>query len=407
MVGERVVNSIKNALAQTAPTPGDVVQITNEVAPTPPPTSATESPTKNNPTGKPVLLLDEAWAKVKDTFVGTVPDETQRNQAAIRGALSLLNDKYTTFLDPKARQAEKDNYRGKFGGIGVNLNTNSDGKIWLLPRKNTPAIRAGVQANDILIAVDDVVLPEKPDSNEIVHRVRGDPGTKVKITVRRGEQTLNFEISREIIEIPSVEGKLITDTAKTNLPIGYIQIYQFTEPTAKEAKKVIEELKFAGAKGYILDLRNNGGGLVLQSVEVASQFLSDGLVLIEKTKDKEGTYPVVKGGLITDPKIPVVVLVNGNTASAAEILAGALQDRGRAKLIGEKTFGKGSMQWLFDLSDGSSVHVTFAKWFMPSRKAIEGVGIMPDTVIVRDKDEVIKGLDSQLDAALSFFNTNK
>ena len=141
-----------------------------------------------------------------------------------------------------------------------------------------------------------------------------------------------------------------------------------------------------------------------QSVEVASQFLQDGLVLIEKTRDKEGTYPVVKGGLVTDPGVPVVVLVNANTASASEILAGALQDRGRAKLVGEKTFGKGSMQWLFDLSDGSSVHVTFARWFTPSRRAIDGVGLVPDKVVTREKDEAVKGIDTQLDQALLMLN---
>lgn len=354
---------------------------------------------------KPPLLLEEAWSKVRDTFVGTVPDDTQRNAAAIRGALGILGDKYTTFLEPKARQAEKDSYRGKFGGIGVNLSSNPDGAIALMPRKNTPAERIGIQPNDILVAVDDWLVPDKYDVNELVHKVRGDPGTKVKITIKRGgDKVIDFVIVRETIEIPSVESRMITDTSKSKMPIGYVQIFQFVEPTANEAKKAIEALKADGAKGYIIDLRNNGGGLVNQSVEVASQFLSDGLVLIEQTRDKEGNYPVVKGGLLTDPNVPVVVLVNANTASASEILAGALQDRGRAKLVGEKTFGKGSMQWLFDLSDGSSVHVTFAKWFTPSRRAIDGVGLTPDKVVTRDKDEISKGIDSQLDQALMLLN---
>ena len=389
---------------QFAPARGTTIQI--PVTPAAAAPNATVAPIAPNatPGQKPNLMLEEAWTKVRDTFVGTVPDDTQRNTAAIRGALSILGDKYTTFLEPKARQAEKDSYRGQFGGIGVNLSSNPDGAITLIPRKNTPAERIGIQANDILVAVDDWLVPDKYDPNELVHKVRVDPGIKVKITIKRGDKTIDFVITRETIEIPSVESKMITDTTKSKIQVGYVQIFQFAEPTAREAKKAIEELKNAGAKAYVIDLRNNGGGLVNQSVEVASQFLQDGLVLIEKTRDKEGTYPVVKGGLVTDPGVPVVVLVNANTASASEILAGALQDRGRAKLVGEKTFGKGSMQWLFDLSDGSSVDVTFAKWFTPSRRAIDGVGLVPDKVVTREKDEAVKGIDTQLDQALLMLN---
>jgi len=389
---------------QFAPARGTTIQI--PVTPAAAAPNATVAPIAPNatPGQKPNLMLEEAWAKVRETFVGAVPDDTQRNTAAIRGALGILGDKYTTFLEPKARQAEKDSYRGQFGGIGVNLSSNPDGAIALIPRKNTPAERIGIQANDILVAVDDWLVPDKYDPNELVHKVRGDPGTKVKITIKRGDKTIDFVITRETIEIPSVESKMITDTTKSKIHVGYVQIFQFAEPTAREAKKAIEELKNAGAKAYVIDLRNNGGGLVNQSVEVASQFLQDGLVLIEKTRDKEGTYPVVKGGLVTDSSVPVVVLVNANTASASEILAGALQDRGRAKLVGEKTFGKGSMQWLFDLSDGSSVHVTFAKWFTPSRRAIDGVGLVPDKVVNREKDEAVKGIDTQLDQALLLLN---
>lgn len=326
-------------------------------------------------------IFNEAWSKVRESYVGAVPTDTVRDYGAIRGALSTLNDRFTLFVEPRARSAERDSMRGRFGGIGVNLAFNAKNEIVMNPSADSPAERAGVKAGNILIAIEDIPVTSKPTFEDVITKIRGEEGTVVHITVRRGEETLDFAIRRAVIEVPSVESRLMQTNTKT--AIAYIAIHQFTERTGDEVKQAIVKLRTAGANAYILDLRDNGGGLLTSAISVASQFIDDGNVLIEKKRDSEVTHAVIRGGLATSSSEPLVVLVNGNTASASEIVAGAIQDRARGKLIGEKTYGKGSVQLLYDLSDGSSVHVTAAKWLTPNRRTIDGVGLMPDEVIAR------------------------
>ncbi len=350
-------------------------------------------------------LLDEAWGRVRESFIGDVPSDTVRNYGAIRGMLATLNDRWTVFVEPQPRAIERDHLRGQFGGIGVEIRVDEAGRIFLTPYRNSPAERAGVQAGDMLVAVDGVTVSKDTRFEEVAARVRGDVGTVVRITVQRGDRTLDFNITRAMIEIPSVDWRIITDTRAGGAPVGYINIRQFTERTGAEVKRAIAELRDSGSQAYLIDLRDNTGGLLASAVEVASQFLSGGNVLIERKRSQmDGseitvTHPVISGGLAL--RQPLSVLVNGNTASASEIVAGALQDHGRARLVGEKTYGKGSVQLLFDLSDGSSVHVTAAKWLTPNARAIDGVGLQPDIEARRAEGEAERGIDSQLERALA------
>jgi carboxyl-terminal processing protease len=201
--------------------------------------------------------------------------------------------------------------------------------------------------------------------------------------------------------VASTDWRVITDTGKANFIIGYIGIHQFTERTGDEVKQAISVLQKAGSQAYLIDLRDNGGGLLSAAVDVTSRFLSDGVVLYEHRRDQpDVSFPVTPDTAMAALKEPLVILINGNTASASEIVAGAVQDRGRGKLVGEKSYGKGSVQSIFDLSDGSSVHVTSAKWLTPNKRTIDGVGLTPDVVVNRAAGEAAVGKYSQIDRAI-------
>ncbi|MCL4507722.1 MAG: S41 family peptidase [Chloroflexi bacterium] len=347
-------------------------------------------------------LLDEVWNHVRASFVGTVPSDTVRNYGEIRGALGTLNDRWTVFVEPQPRAIERDHMRGQFGGIGVNIMLDSLGRIVMDPQKGSPAAKAGIRKDDILIGIDGEKLPDKPDFNDAASKIRGDPGTPVRLTVQRGDKQLDFTVIRATIDVPSVDYQVISPTQPGGLTIGYIAIHQFTERTGGEVKQAILALRQAGSQAFLMDLRDNGGGLLSAAVDVASRFLSDGVVLYEERRDRpEASFPVTRDGDATAYTEPLAVLINNNTASASEIVAGAIQDRKRGELIGEQSYGKGSVQSIYDLSDGSSVHITSAKWLTPYRRAIDGVGLAPDIVQKRADGEGDQGKDSQLDRAVA------
>lgn len=333
-------------------------------------------------------LFDQAWDRVENHFIGVVPSDTVREHGAIRGALSTLNDRYTTFTEPQPRAAERDHMRGSFGGIGVNFVRNAAGQIVLTPRVDGPAAKAGVKAGDILIKIDGVALAEDAPLDD-VSRIRGEVGAPVTITVKRGDETLDFTIVRQIIEVDSVEARPITTTLsnKSQAVIGYIRINSFTERTGKEVRQAVQALHSQEAQAYLIDLRDNGGGLLSAAVDVASEFLKEGTVVIEK-KRNELDISLSVGARSGRPAIdkPMAVLINGNTASASEIVAAAIQDYERGPLVGEKSFGKGSVQLIFDLDDGSAVRVTTAKWLTPDRRELDGIGLTPDVVAGGDAD---------------------
>lgn len=341
-------------------------------------------------------LLDEAWGYVRDHFVGVVPSDTAREYGAVRGALATLNDRYTTFVEPQARTVERDHMRGSFGGIGVSFAPNERGEIVLSPMPDGPAARAGVREGDILAAIDGAPLPT-PATFEDVARIRGEPGTPVTIEVLRGAQRerLTFTIIRQTIEVRSVEWRPITATVRGALTtIGYIRISNFTERTGEEVRRAISALSDMNSQAYLIDLRDNGGGSLSAAIEVASEFLNEGVVAIEQRRGQAEIVHNVRTSRVKPASgKPVAILVNQNTASAAEIVAGAIQDYERGPLIGEKTFGKGSVQLVFELSDGSAVRVTAARWLTPKRRELDGAGLVPDI-------EVAGSADAQIERAI-------
>jgi len=339
----------------------------------------------------------EAWHYVEDQFYGEIPQSSVSTYGAIKGALATLEDPYTLFIEPEPAEREKAQLEGQFGGIGAYVRQDEEGRIVLDPMRDQPAEQAGVQTGDVLIAIDGVPLTPEMTLDEVVDIIRGEVGTEVVLTVEREgeEEPLNLTVTRAIIETPSAHWRILEEAPT----IGYIQLTAFTERSNKELGEAFDELSAQGAESYILDLRNNGGGLLDAAVDVASQFLREGVVLREDRKNLgERVYDVVGGGKALDQ--PLVVLVNGGTASASEIVAGALQDYGRATLIGEKTFGKGSVQLIYELSDDSRLHVTVAKWFTPNNNAIDGTGLQPDIEVLFSEDDHAAGRDPQLERAI-------
>ena len=321
----------------------------------------------------------EAWDRVEKHFYGELPSAQERTYGAIRGALALLDDPYTVFVEPQPRELERDRLRGAFGGIGVDLWRDVEGRMVLSPFPDSPAERAELREGDVLLAVDGREITDQVTVDDARTWMRGEPGTTVTLTIARPPTPpFDVTIAREEIELPSVVWRVVDGTTNT----GYVHIETFTERTDVEVVAALEELQAAAISGLVLDLRGNAGGLIEPAITTASQFLRDGVVLFEQGRDAEvQARPVRDGGIAMD--IPMVVLVDGGTASAAEIVAGALQDYDRAPLVGEPTFGKGAVQLIYDLSDGSSLHVTSAIWLTPNRHRIEGEGLMPDVSVSR------------------------
>jgi len=328
-------------------------------------------------------LMNEAWGIIKQDYYGELPPVKTRTYGAIKGSVQELEDPYTYFIEPEPAVREQERLQGKFGGIGAFLTLNEDGMVVLSPMVDRPAEKAGVEKGDVLIAVDGVSIPTPADLDQVTDMIRGQVGTMVMLTVQRGGDIIDIEVERAEIELPSVSWQPLEDAPGT----GYIRIERFSGLTDKEFSQALKELRDGNAaEALVIDLRGNPGGLVDAAVAVAGHFLDGGLVLIEKHADGSQKAYRAAEGLDVAPEVPVIVLVDGNTASAAEILAGALQDRGRATLVGEKTYGKGSIQRIYRLSDGSALHVTFAKWFTPNDRAIDGQGLEPDVLVESSPD---------------------
>ncbi len=349
-------------------------------------------------------LFWEVWNIVTDKFYGDLPPDSQTTYGAIKGALASLNDPYTIFVEPQPRALEKAELDGQFGGIGAFVYQDEAQRILLSPMVDSPAEKAGLQKDDVLIQVDQTPITATMSIDEVILLIRGKVGTKVSLTVtRQGEENpITLEIERAVIETPSVDWRL----AEEDPTIGYIRIRIFSGRTGKELDRAINELRADGATRYILDLRGNGGGLLDAAVNVASTFLKDGVVVKENRRGQNpALYKVKAGQKLLDA--PLVVLVDGGTASASEIVAGALQDYNRATLIGERTYGKGSVQLVYDLSDQSSVHVTVAKWFTPNSHSIDGVGLTPDIEVLFSDDDHAAGRDPQYLRAIKVLQTTK
>ncbi len=288
---------------------------------------------------------------------------------------------------------ERDDLAGKFGGIGANVEATSDGYV-LHPLPGQPAAEAGILEGDLLLMVDGREVTSATSADELAVWVRGPVGSVVALVVRRIPATggdaveLTFEVPRVEIETPSVEWRMLAESPSGE--VGYIQHTLFTERSAGEMQQALDELEAQGATRYILDLRGNPGGLVSTAIAVADLWLDEGVIFIEENAVGAGRREEATPGMAVDA--PLVVLVDGGSASAAEIVAGALQDHARATLVGEKTYGKGSVQLIHELPDQSSLHVTNAQWYTPKHRPISGQGLEPDIPVAPGVDPLAEAI---------------
>ncbi|HAF48404.1 MAG TPA: hypothetical protein DCL08_04075 [Anaerolineaceae bacterium] len=305
-------------------------------------------------------ILKQARSIIKENAIFELPSDEKLQHGMVRGMLESLNDPYTFFVEPAAHEIQTDELAGSFGGIGVRLERDTELNWRLFPFPDSPALQAGVQDGDILIEVDNLTITTSTNDITLLAALRGPIGEQVQISVRRGSQTLNFDIERQDFPLPTVSWNLLPEAAD----VGLLKVNRIAETTADEMREAIKDLQDRGAKYLILDLRDNGGGLVEAGVDMVRLFLNDGEVLYQQFKDQEvEIFEVRKEGEFSH--IPLVLLVNGNTASSAEIVAGALEKHERAPIIGVPTYGKTSIQYIFDLQDGSSIHVTSGRWWIP------------------------------------------
>jgi carboxyl-terminal processing protease len=338
-------------------------------------------------------ILKQARSIVKENAIFELPSDEKLQHGMVRGMLESLNDPYTFFVEPAAHEIQTDELAGSFGGIGVRLERDTELNWRLYPFPGSPALQAGVQDGDILIEVDNLAITTNTDDITVLAALRGPIGEQVQISVRRGSLTLNFSIERQDFPLPTVSWNLLPEAAD----IGLVKVNRIAETTADEMSEAIKDLQDRGAKYLILDLRDNGGGLVEAGVKIVKLFLTDGEVLHQQFKDqKVEIFEVSEEGEFSN--IPMVLLVNGNTASSAEIVAGALKKHERAPAIGTPTYGKTSIQYIFDLQDGSSIHITSGRWWIP------GVNfpLVPDHLVPDDPDGV-----AALQKAIEILKGNK
>lgn len=343
----------------------------------------------------------DAWDFIEQNFIGDFPEPTKLTYGAVRGSINELGDPYTIFIEPEVREEEKERFRGNFGGIGARLQRNDEGDLILTPIRGNPAEAAGILEGDILIAVDGIDIHPDLTVEEIANLIRGEKGTEVVLTVVHpgSSEPEEIPIIRATILLPSVSSRILPDDET----IGYIQLSRFSGESAGEVERALEDLLAQGVEKLILDLRHNPGGLLDAAVDVSDLFLSSGPIVIQISRNEdERIFEASEKVLAED--LPLVILVDEVTASSSEIVAGALRDRGRAYLIGQTTFGKGSVQLVHDLSDGSSVHVTSSRWFTPNRHMIDQQGLVPDIIVVPTQEDIDSGRDAVLENAIDHLN---
>lgn len=304
-------------------------------------------------------------------FLGNV-DEEKLKEGAIKGYIEGLDDQYTEYISKDDMKDYLEDTTGNFVGIGIYMtkDTNANKIMVLSPIKGSPAEKAGILPGDYIISVDGVTYTAD-DMSVAANKIKGEVGSSVKIEILRNSETKTFEIKRENIKVNPVEGKVLENN------IGYIEFSSFDEGTADDFKAEYEELAKKGIKSLVIDLRNNGGGIVSEALQIADYILDkDDVVLYEV--DKNNKEEIEKSENAPIINMPIVLLTNGNTASSSEILAGALKDHGKAKIVGTKTYGKGVIQQLLTLPDGSGLKITSEEYLTPNKTKINKIGIEPD-----------------------------
>lgn len=315
--------------------------------------------------------LSKYRALIDKYFLGEV-DEEKLKEGAIKGYIEGLDDPYTEYISKEDMEDYLTDATGNFVGIGIYMvqDTETNKIMVLAPIKGSPAEKAGILPGDLIVSVDGVTYTAE-EMTVASSKIKGEVGTAVKIEVLRGNETLNFELTRENIKVNPVEGKKLENN------IGYIEFSSFDDGTAEEFKTKFEELQEQGIKSLIIDLRNNGGGIVDEALKIADYILEkDDVILYEVDKNEKETVEKSKNDPIIN--MPIIILTNENTASSSEILAGALKDYGKAKIVGTKTYGKGVIQQLLTLPDGSGLKITSEEYLTPNKTKINEIGIEPN-----------------------------
>ena len=349
---------------------------------------------------KKIDLFSEVLNKINSEYVEEI-DQSEVMDAAIDGVLQSL-DPYSSYMSPEMLLNMQTETSGEFGGLGIEVGMEAGVVKVISPIDDTPASKAGVKAGDYIVKINDIQVQGK-SLTEAVELMRGPVGSDIKITVRRKgvKKALIFEITREIIKIQSVKSEIL------NNEVGYIRLNAFNENSSDQIKNKLKEInKNKSVKSYILDLRNNPGGLLSQAIKISDFFLNEGEIVSTKSRNKsENRKFFAKKGDIIDGKT-LIVLINYGSASASEIVAGALKDHKRAIVLGEQSYGKGSVQSIIPLKNKGAIRLTISKYYLPSGKSISEVGIIPDIEVV-EKDEDFKintESDNQLEFALKLLN---
>ena len=349
----------------------------------------------------------EAMDLLEEDFYGELPSPHERSYGAIRGVLDTLDDRNTGFLTPTEATGFMESIEGSFEGIGALVEWAEDeGAIRIVePFEDQPAWNAGIRRGDLIIAINGQDVADLSNLNEAINRIKGPKGTEVHLTVRRDglDDPLEVPVTRDTIDIPVVKSELYGD----NDEFAYVQLKRFSADAGAKLRAELEDLLTNETQGLIIDLRGNPGGLLREAINVTSVFLEDERVLIERFSDGTEEIYNTEGSALVPDDLPLVVLVNQGSASASEIVAGALQDVERAPLVGVTTFGKGSVQLPHTLSDESLLRVTIALWYTPSDRSINDTGLEPDIVVERTNEQIENEEDPQLDRAIEFLRSGE
>lgn len=348
---------------------------------------------------KRIQVLYDVYQLISNFYVDEV-DSDKLIDGAVKGMVGEL-DPFSSFLDTEEyKEMQSDLFEGSFGGVGIVITVRDEQLTIVSPIKNTPGEKAGLMANDLILEVDGKST-EGISTETAAEWMRGEPGTKVKILIKRGDENpVLYEITRDMVEVPFMEYELRKDG------IGYVNVTKFGQGVGRDVEKAVTEMITKGAKGIILDLRNNPGGLLNEAVDMASVFIDKGIIVsVHQRDDVVETLKVNR--FIQHVKTPLVVLVNGGSASASEIVSGAVQDTGVGVLMGTKTFGKGTVQQVIPLSDGGAISMTIARYHTPKDRFIHEQGLNPDVVIEFDPEQYKKGIDNQLEAAVKYILDGK
>lgn len=404
--GEALSNQVEAATQERTPTVEDTETAQTATA-TPratvaPDAESTSGARESDFSEEDLEILWEVWNHVEAEFDGDLPEDRELTYAAIRGLLDTLDDEFTRFAPPDVAERMREDLQGSFEGIGAFVRENDEGLTEIVrPMDGQPADLAGLRAGDVVVGVDgESVVGMSLD--EVIALIRGPEGSEVELEIRREEREQPFEVTivRERIDIPVIQSEMLEEG------IAYVRLTSFNRNAEPQLREALNQLLSESPRGLVLDLRDNPGGFLDQSIAVADLFLNNGVVLFERseTLDIQETYRSDNGDLAEE--IPLVVLINAGSASASEIVAGAIQDRSRGVLIGETTFGKGSVQQSHTLSDGSELRVTIARWYTPDNTSIDGDGIPPD-IEVETPEDLGGEEDVQLQRAIDYLSSTE